>query len=444
MDERMLVASSAVANWDEEAKNDLEILENLKETIKRPTRFLQGPSTASSATKYLSCPSKVPHPEQANGSRDIDQARNADPVSPSRAPTISSSIAHMAVDNVNGPQSAGVKSEPDLHLPVDSKPPVTRRDTIPRRISTLHQQIQNSVSSADGVAPGSDNMAISVLLLYYDPRDRDRDREFRERDNYRDRDWERERDRYRYGRDDPRRLSDARRPDARHYEPEYDPHDRLPPPPRRDDRVDRPYPDERSFARPPLLSDVRPPGPDSRPVADPRDSRDGRAAPNSSAHGPAMDNRTTTFRKPRYSTNSTYATSATSTEEKSSPIRPPPALEERIGRTPTLQERLNAPPVRPENNGRQPTLEERISQAPVTANQSTGILDPLLPLHLQTAIDQQLDQQMGLSMGVQTLEMPLVRWANLQPQMIVLLAHYLQEKNVDAQWTEFHFEVLPQ
>ncbi|KAF5346318.1 hypothetical protein D9758_011532 [Tetrapyrgos nigripes] len=430
-------------------QNDLEILENLKETIKKGQhdfyRALPQPQALQSI--YLG-PSKVPHPEQANGSRDIDQARNADPVSPSRAPTISSSIAHMAVDNVNGPQSAGVKSEPDLHLPVDSKPPVTPARYDPKENLNSSSANTNSVSSADGVAPGSDNMAISAPppvangsspdvrppgdrndppplsnnhSRYYDPRDRDRDREFRERDNYRDRDWERERDRYRYGRDDPRRLSDARRPDARHYEPEYDPRrrdydddrrrllppddrdrfvpradvplrpdDRLPPPPRRDDRVDRPYPDERPFARPPLLSDVRPPGPDSRPVADPRDSRDGRAAPNSSAHGPAMDNRSAPLQpalptsraaehpglppSESHGTRPTLptATSATSTEEKSSPIRPPPALEERIGRTPTLQERLNAPPVRPENNGRQPTLEERISQAPVTANQSTG------------------------------------------------------------------------
>jgi len=66
-------------------KNDLEVLENLKETIKRGQHefYTAIPQPQALQSIYLG-PSKLP--EQANGSRENDRQLSADPVSPSRAP----------------------------------------------------------------------------------------------------------------------------------------------------------------------------------------------------------------------------------------------------------------------------------------------------------------------------------------------------------------------
>ncbi|THU90884.1 hypothetical protein K435DRAFT_968441 [Dendrothele bispora CBS 962.96] len=424
-------------------QNDLEILENLKDTIKRGQHefYRAIPQPQALQNVYLG-PSKLP--EQVNGSRENDQQHSADPVSPSRVPTNSSPATSNSAStgmNVNGPQHAGVKSANDLHPPMDSNPPATpaRYDSKDNLNSRSSPANATNGPSADRTILASDRSAISASPAtngsgldarpsgdrnvppplprdprYYDARDRDRDRDrdLRERDTYRD--WERDRDRYRYGRDDGRRLSDARRPDTRHHEADFDARrrdyederrrlgppddrDRLPPriddrppirsddrlPPRRDDRMDRPYHDDRAYSRPPLPSDGRPSVTESRPVLDPRDSRDSRPIVVAPPHGPADDR---SSRPPPPSRpadlpgipppehlrarplSSSVPTSATSSEEKVLPARPPPALEERISRTPTLQERLNTP-VRSEPPTRQPTLEERIS-GPVTASQT--------------------------------------------------------------------------
>ncbi|KAK7436854.1 hypothetical protein VKT23_013491 [Stygiomarasmius scandens] len=402
-------------------KSDLEVLENLKETIKRGQHefYRAIPQPQALQSIYLG-PSKLP--EQANGSRENDRQLSADPVSPSRAPINSSPAVSTNTStgaSVNGPQLAGAKSANDPHLSMDSNPPATPARYDPKDNLNTHSSPANainvpSVDRADrqsvsdspatngngpDVRPGDRNVPPPLPRdpRYYDPRDRDRDRE---RDY---RDWERDRDRYRYGRDDARRLSDARRPDARHYEPDYDmrrrdyederrrpgppdDRDRLPPriddrppirpddrlPPRRDDR----YPDDRGYARLPP--------PDGRAPLDLRDSRDTRPIPPRPADLPAIPSESRGTRPP--------PASATLAEEKSSPIRPPPALEERISRTPTLQERLNAPPVRPEVPVRQPTLEERISApAANTPNVSSRSSAPNTPSDRDRPVTRPID-----------------------------------------------------
>ncbi|TFK44078.1 hypothetical protein BDQ12DRAFT_672351 [Crucibulum laeve] len=254
-----------------------------------------------------------------------------------------------------------------------------------------------------------------------DDRYPDRDRDERDRDRDRRRDWppyDRDRDRRPYERPrDPRELRapDMRRPDSRHYEPEYDR-----PPVRRfdgkdeppmsaggrrlsdarsppiDDRVTRPPPpvdDRLSSARPPVDSrpsvDSRPPLdhralPDSRaPPPDDRSIRGPPPPPSNDRRGPPPDPRPGSgpfsSDRPAPPTPVARPTSAASRVPEDRSARPPPTpvedrsarpqvpLEDRLSRPPSLQDRLNTPPAsrvpEPERFTRQASLEERIAPA---------------------------------------------------------------------------------